>query len=192
MKVPLEVQATGMKLWGYVDDEGRAELRPDLIAAHVAPGRDATSMVEAHLVQLDDAGFLAMYEAVGSWWIQLARPLRTPRPVASECPQEPSGRFLAVGGARERAEARVRAEQAERAGEWAAWERAQDVPRMPRRPLLIDAPPLGCPDHPDGTFPDCGPCGTARRRHDRWVQQERYTQQVMDYERATGGDDDPF
>ena len=63
---------------------------------------------------------------------------------------------------------------------------------MPRRPLLIDAPPLGCPEHPDGTFPDCGPCGTARRRHDRWVQQERYTQQVTDWERANGDDDAPF
>ena len=55
MKVPLEVQATGMKLWGYVDDEGRAELRPDLIAAHVAPGRDVMQTVEEHLVALDDA-----------------------------------------------------------------------------------------------------------------------------------------
>ncbi len=194
MKVPLDVQATGMKLWGYVDDEGRAELRPDLIAAHVAPGRDVMQTVEEHLVVLDDAGFLRMYEAAGLWWIELCRPLRTPRPLASECPapQEPSGGFLAVGGARERAEARVRAEQAERSREWSEWEQAQDVPRMPRRPLLIDAPPLGCPEHPDGTFPDCGPCGTARRRHDRWVQQERYTQQVTDWERSRGGDDEPF
>jgi hypothetical protein len=52
--------------------------------------------------------------------------------------------------------------------------------------MLIDAPPLGCPEHPHGTFKDCGPCGTARRRHDRWVAQERYTDQLADYEEGQG------
>lgn len=188
MKVPLEVQATGMKLWGYVDDEGRTELRPDLIAAHVAPGRDATSMVEEHLVMLDDAGFLSMYEAAGTWWLQLARPLRTPRPMPSECPQEPSGRFLAVGGARERA----RAESESRARGWAEWEREQERSRLPARPLLIDAPAIGCPEHPNGRFADCGPCGTARRRHDRWVAQQRYDEALKDYERERIADDESF
>jgi hypothetical protein len=196
MRTPFEVQATGMKLWGYVDDEGRAELRPDLIAAHVAPGRDVVQMVEEHLVVLDDAGFLTMYESGGTWWIQLHRPLKTPRPMESECPPppspEPSGRFLAVGGARERARERVRAEGAERAGTWTDWEREQERSLPPARPLLLDAPPIGCPEHPNGRFKDCGPCGTARRRHDRWVAQARYEEQIADHETAQGADDEPF
>jgi hypothetical protein len=188
IRAPYEAQATGMKLWGYVDDEGRAEMRPDLIAAHVAPGRDVIAQVEDHLLALEESGFLRMYPSGGSWWIQLRRPLKTPRPLASECPPDPSGSFLAVG--RARAEERVRAEQAERAGEWAAWAGEQErTPRPPRRPLLLDAPPIGCPDHPDGRYEDCGPCGTARRRHDKWVQQERYTQQIAE---QAGDDDEPF
>lgn len=183
----MEAQATGMKLWGYVDDEGRAEMRPDLIAAHVAPGRDAVAMVEDHLLALEECGFLRMYPSEGTWWIQLRRPLKTPRPRPSECPPEPSGDFLAVGGARERARERVRGEGAERAREWAEWEQEQERTRTPARPLLLDAPPIGCPDHPNGRYEDCGPCGTARRRHDRWVAQQRYEDQL-----AKAAGEEPF
>lgn len=95
-----------------------------------------------------------------------------------------------MGGARERADGRVRAETSERAGAWAEWERRQEqAPRPPARPLLLDAPPLGCPDHPNGRYEDCGPCGTARRRHDKWVAQERYTQQLAGHDTE---DEEPF
>jgi hypothetical protein len=186
--VPLEVQATGMKLWGFVDDEGRAELRPDLIAAHVAPGQDATALVEDHLLALAESGFLVMYPASDRWWIQLRAPLKTPRPLPSECPPEPSGRFLAVGGARE-GDARDRAREQARREAWAQAE----VPRRPDRPAVLDAPPIGCPEHPDGRFKNCGPCGTARRRHDKWMADRRYIDQLTEFYEAGGEDDDePF
>ena len=74
------------------------------------------------------------------------------------------------------------AEGAERASQWAEWAAEQERTTPPRRPLLLDAPPIGCPDHPNGRIEDCGPCGTFRRRHDRWVAQQRYTEQVERFE----------
>lgn len=180
LRAPKPARLTGMGLWGFVDDEGRAELRADLIAGAVYPGDPEMTpeVIEEHVMLLDESGFLRIFDANGSTWIALSRPLRTPRPMASECPPppapEPSGRFMAVGGARER----VRAEQDERASEWARWAQEQERTPVPKRPLLLDAPPIGCPEHPNGRFADCGPCGTARRRHDRWVAQQRYEDQV--------------
>lgn len=193
-KAPHESKPTALGLWTRSTDVwGRRECDPELIAGELYPGRDSTGMVEEHLLMLAESGFLVLYRADGSDWIQLLRPLKADtRGAADDCPPPPpqggSRRSMAVGGARERAEERVRVEQAERSGEWAAWAGEQERTRQPRRPLLLDAPPIGCPDHPDGRFEDCGPCGTARRRHDKWVQQERYTQQLAEQE----DDDEPF
>lgn len=184
-----------MGLWGIADDEGRLELRPDLIAGHLYPGDPAMTadVIEEHLLELDDAGFLTIYTVAGRTLLQLASPLVTQRPSPSPLPPparspdpEDSGRFLAVGGAREgareRAEERVRAEQAERAAEWAAWEQEQEREAAPRRPLLLDAPPIGCPDHPNGRYEDCGPCGTWRRRHELWLAQQRHVERLARHE----------
>lgn len=191
LRAPKDARLTGIGLWGIVDDEGRVELRPDLIAGLIYPGDPTMTpeVIETHLLELDDSGFLTLYQAHGRSWVQLTSPLLTQRPRPSEAPPPPhpetSGNFMAVGGvgARER---RAR-EDAERASQWAEWEAAQERgPRPPARPLLLDAPPIGCPDHPNGRFADCGPCGTARRRHDRWVAQQRYTEQLGDQDE--GGD----
>lgn len=188
---------TGMCLWGMVDDEGRAELRPELIAGAAFPGDPAisASQVETWMLLLDEAGFLTIYSQAGATWFQLARPLITQRPSASEHPPPPipesSGNFMAMGGAGERASARVRAEGAERAGQWAAWEAEQERTREPERPLLLDAPSIGCPEHPHNRFEmDCGACGTARRRHDLWMTEQRYAKRIEQFER--GLDDETF
>ncbi|GAB2702521.1 hypothetical protein BKA24_001665 [Microbacterium marinum] len=193
LRAPDEAKPTALGLWLHTDLEGRRELVPELIAAAIYPGRAATDLVIEHVLLLEECGFLQTYDVGGREYLELRHRLRADTRGAppSECPPAPDRGIprdpVAVGGAsaRERAEARVRAEQAERASEWAAWEQAQERPRTPRRPLLLDAPNIGCPDHPGGQFADCGPCGTARRRHDRWIAQERYTQQV-----AT--DEEPF
>jgi len=183
-----------MNLWGIVDDEGRMELRPDLIAGAIYPGDPTMTpdVIESHLLELDESGFLTIYQAGGTSWLQVTTPLKTPRPMPSESPAppaapEPSGSLMAVGGAREWASERMRAEAGERSSAWAAWEAEQErVTRPPTRPLLLDAPPIGCPDHPNGRFEDCGPCGTARRRHDHWVQQQRYAEQLETYAERSG------
>lgn len=196
LAVPAPTRLTGMGLWGVVDDEGRTELRSNLLAGAIYPGDPTMTpeLIETHLLQLDESGFLTIYPAGGGTWVQLSRPLLTQRPRPSECPPPPvpehSGNFLAVGGARERAGARVRAEQAERAGQWATWADEQEqAPRPPARPLLLDAPPIGCPDHSHGRFANCGPCGTARKRHDRWVQEARYGEQMTEFEKTQGNDE---
>ena len=174
---------------------------PELIAAAIYPGQAATETVVDHLLMLADCGFLTIYQEGGVEWIALRRPLKVDSRVASsdapEPPREHSRSFAAVGGAGERARERVRAEEAGRAGEWARWQAEQEQrTRMPRRPLLLDAPPIGCPDHPHGRFEDCGPCGTARRRHDKFLAQERYAQQVAEFEEGQDAGEvwggDPF
>ncbi len=191
LRAPHEAKPTALGLWATATDPlGRCELVPELIAAAIYPGQAATDLVLEHLLMLADSGFLTIYKDQGSEWVALRRPLRVDARLASsdapEPPREHSRTFAAVGGAGERAGARVRAEGAERAGEWARWADEQESkPRPPKRPLLLDAPPLGCPDHPFGRFKDCGPCGTARRRHDRWVQEARYGEQMTEYEQAT-------
>ncbi|MGZ0067837.1 hypothetical protein [Microbacterium arborescens] len=172
---------------------------PELIAAAIYPGEAATEQVISHVLMLAESGFLTMYTHDGIEYLALTRPLKADTRGATSAHPPPPARGVprnsaAVGGegARERAERRVRAEGAERAGEWAMWREERERPAPPRRPLLLDAPPIGCPDHPHGRFRDCGPCGTARRQHDRWVQQQRYTDQMTDYEREVAGDDQPF
>lgn len=44
--------------------------------------------------------------------------------------------------------------------------------REPAPPLQDVEPPLGCSKHPNGTDTKCGPCGTARLRHQRWEKRE--------------------
>jgi hypothetical protein len=201
LRAPKDARLTGIGLWGIVDDEGRIELRADLIAGSIYPGDPSMTpeVIETHLLELDDAGFLTLYQVAGRSWVQLVSPLATQRPHPSTAPPPPSpshpevsGKFMAVGsvgdsvwerGWRERARERIEGEGAERATQWAEWESAQENdPRPPARPLLLDAPPIGCPEHPNGRFADCGPCGTARRRHDKWVAQQRYAEHMARYE----------
>lgn len=202
LRAPHEAKPTAVGLWTTATDPlGRCELVPELIAAAIYPGQAATEIVVDHLLMLADSGFLTIYQEQGSEWIALRRPLRVDARLASsdapEPPREHSRSFAAVGGAGERARERVQAESADRESEWARWRAEQERgPRRPKRPLLLDAPPIGCPDHPHGRFEDCGPCGTARRQHDKFIAQERYTQQMTEYEqeRPTGEvwDDEVF
>ena len=196
LRAPMVAKPTAIGLWLHTDGLGRREVVPELLAAAIYPGEAATELVLEHLLMLDESGFLDFYQHDGTEYLVLRRPLRVDARLAwSNCPdpphREPSRTFAAVGGARARAGERVRAEQAERASEWAQWaDEHESKPRPPRRPLLLDAPPIGCPDHPFGRFKDCGPCGTARRRHDRWVQEARYGEQMIEYEQTQQQDEE--
>lgn len=205
MRVPMEARLTAMGLWVHTDVFGRRRLIPELIAADLYPGQPVTDMVTDHLLLLDEVGFLTIYRSEGVECIQLTRPLKADRRGATpDCPAPPRDRpwsSMAVGGAGERAGAgepvsasvrareRVQAEANERARDWADWEeRHEGAPVRPARPLLADAPPIGCPEHPNGRFANCGPCGTARRRHDKFVAETRYTEQLEKFYAAGGTD----
>ena len=196
LRAPHEAKPTAIGLWTKATDvEGRCLLVPELIAAAIYPGEAATEQVILHVLMLEESGFLERYEHDGVEILSLCRPLKADtRGASSEYPPPPRGvprNSAAMGGAgaRELAEARVRAEQAERAEEWAGWRERAERPAPPRRPLLLDAPPIGCVDHPNGRREDCGPCGTARRQHDRWVAQQRYTDQLAEWEAQADGPD---
>lgn len=197
LRAPMAAKTTALGLWLNTDALGRREVVPELLAAAIYPGEAATELVIEHILALEESGFLTLYQEDGVEFLALRRPLKTDARVAwSTCPEPPreaSRTFAAVGGAGERARARVRDEGDERARQWADWEAEQERSRPPARPLLLDAPPIGCPDHPNGKFADCGPCGTARRRHDRWVAQQRYEEAVSRHEQTQVEDDDePF
>ncbi len=183
LRAPHEAKTTALGLWLHTDGLGRRQLVPELIAAAIYPGEAATERVIEHLLMLEESGFLEMYTVDGEEWIALRRPLGLDARLAwSYCPDPPirerSRSFAAVGGARARARERMRDEDRERAGEWAEWREEQERTPLPPRPRLLDAPPIGCPDHPNGRFEDCGKCGTARRQHDRWLAQQRYEDQL--------------
>ncbi|WP_197517304.1 hypothetical protein [Microbacterium karelineae] len=213
LRVPHIARPTALGLWVHTDAAGRTELIPEVLAGRLYPGEAATEMVVNHLLQLDEAGFLTIYQADGREWIALTRPLRADRrgttvmspPPPSSGPETPHmgsrditrdpmalGRAGAREGeragvrvresARERARAEVRAEQAARAEAWAAVESDREaMPDRPERPMLLDAPPIGCPDHPEGKRGPCGPCRDARHKRDVWLQEQIYGQKLAAY-----------
>ncbi|KDA05849.1 hypothetical protein DC31_13775 [Microbacterium sp. CH12i] len=136
LRAPMAAKPTALGLWVHTDGLGRREMVPELIAAAIYPGEAATDLVIEHLLMLDESGFLELYQDDEGEWIALSRPLKLDARLArSDCPAPPSRArsrsFAAVGGARERAGARVRAEQGERAGQWATWADEQEqAPRL--------------------------------------------------------------
>jgi len=198
LRVPDVAKPTAMGLWLHTDIAGRRELIPELIAGDLYPGRAATGMVEEHLLMLDEVGFLTIFAARRTHWIALARPLRADvrgaRVDTPDPPQELPWESVAVGGAggreraRERASAQVRAEDAARADAWAAVQGEREaVPEPPARPLLLDAPPIGCAEHPNGIqHVSCGPCRTARLQRDEWLARRIYEQKLTTYHEQLG------
>lgn len=193
LRAPDAAKPTAMGLWLHTDVAGRRELVPELIAGDLYPGRAATEMVVEHVLMLDECGFLTVYRADGRDWIALTRPLKADaRGARVESPPPPSQQSpwesVAVGraggreGAGERASERVRAEDAARADAWAAVREQRETPQPPARPLLLDAPPIGCSEHPEGRHQACGPCRTARHQRDEWLARKVYEQKLALYE----------
>lgn len=207
-RAPHEAKPTALGLWTRTDLEGRRELDLELIAFELYPWTtneeraDAIALVEWHVLLLEECGFLTTYTALGREWLALCWPLRGDRRGrAPDCPPPPvsaSPRFSRedVAVERERERARVSAWARERAraererenevvaGTWTQWASTHaegSRPVRPARPLLLDAPPLGCVDHPQGRQSACGPCGTARKQHEIWLTNQRYEEQLGEW-----------
>ncbi len=199
-RAPQVAKPTAVGLWLYTDATGGIELDPPTIADLIEPGMSPT-VVEEHLLMLEESGFLVIFPDRGSWWVSLVRPLAAdmrkvdpatlaptfrdrPRPaVAMERERERGGERVS---ARERAEAIVRAEGAAR-----AWDRVESAERVrlvkPERPVLMDAPPLGCPEHPNNTAEvDCRACAVARNVHAKYVEEERHLRRMTRYVESMG------
>lgn len=94
-------------------------------------------------------------------------------------PRAGAGREQAVAEATARELARHAEEQARRRREWHRWAAEQEYQEEPPEvPIELDAPPIGCPQHPSGVVSACGPCGTARRQRDLWLAKRRYEERL--------------
>lgn len=205
--VPDEAKPTAMGLWTLLDVHGRGPLSELWIAQELfrdRPAMEAADVVMGHLVMLIDAGFMTTYRADGAEWIQLTRPLKADkRRAPALAPEPPGGRpWTSTAVERERARgsarARVMAEDAARAEAWAVVQAERARVERPERPRLLDAPPIGCPKHPDGLVnAACGPCGTARVQRVEWLTRRVYEDKLTEfYEHNDGAeevwDDEPF
>lgn len=171
------VRFTAIGLQASADDHGRGPVEPLLIKADIYPMTESVTadVVIDHVLQLDDAEFLTLYQVGPETFFQIVRWPRVDRPNDSDIPSPPAP-LLANGSGTgpERlrvveGESRGRASERERApGEGVGWERSSGPPPDPG-----DAPDPFCIDHPDGTERPCKACGTARLRHARYWQLQR-------------------
>lgn len=206
--VPDVAKPTAMWLWLNMDPLGRGLMDPTGIARRMMPPSHPDTVLE-HLVMLMDAGWLTTFHAEDEEWILLLHPLKadmrgtpifTPEP-----PKRVSMESVAMGGgaragARERARAQVRAEDAARADAWDAVQRDREEPgERPERPAVLDAPPMFCDEHmPHGAGQKkCGPCRDRRLLRDEWLQRRVYEDRLADWteqqeETEEVWDDEPF
>lgn len=193
--VPLSAQPLAMWLWLHLDPLGRGELDPFWIAEELA---ESPETVETWLLELLEAEFLTTYRARGREWILLLHPLKVDlRGTAISTPEPPAvsmGNPVAVGGGRERARERARAEESARADAWDAVQRDREAaPERPERPMLLDAPPMFCDEHmPFGTREKCGPCRDRRLYRDKWLTERIYEERLTKFYEQGGDDDEPF
>lgn len=199
--VPDEAKSTAMGLWTLLDVWGRGPLDEWWIAGELYPSRDpvsAADMVESHLILLMECGFMSTYRAQGFEWIELVRPLKAdPRRAQPLAPSDSHPWTPSMAVERERARARARevvqAESEARAEAWAAVAADRVRPERPERPAVLDAPPIGCPKHPDGLVEaPCGPCGTAREQRRLWLTKRVYEDRMTHFYEQGGDDDEPF
>lgn len=209
--LPIEAAPTAMGLRMLAGTTNLLRLDPKMIATQLYPAeptRAATERVILHIVMLEEAGWVQTWIADGQEWLRTIEPGQNPPPQTANArlpdPFSPAGergkeetRARAREQARARARERMEAEERDRAARWDAWNRDQShaQPRRPERPALLDAPRIGCPDHPHGTFEECGPCGTAAARRKEYLTDRKYFEQLSIFEEQTGeviDDDEPF
>ncbi|MCC2031816.1 hypothetical protein [Microbacterium allomyrinae] len=184
-----------------------------LIASILTPHLDAPTtgrdLLETHLLTLEELGFLTLRPGDQSWWIVLQPAHVGPPPLTAARPPEPAweaesstaiegerGRAHTRESARRRAWEQVLDEERQAEERWAGWDRREPgTPARPQRPLELQAPPLGCPDHPHGSLESCGPCGTQSDYRKWWITRERYGERLAMFKEQQPeepDDDKPF
>jgi hypothetical protein len=203
--VPDAAKPTALGLWTLLDVMGRGPMDELWIARELYQDRapsTAAEMVTEHLLMMLEAGFLTTYKAAGEEWILLLRPLKADKRRARiDTPEPPPETWMSVAVERENARAgaraRVRLENEASAAGWANAREDRERPARPERPHVLDAPPIGCPKHPDGLVSaPCGPCGTAREQRTRWMAARIYEERLATYYESMPApevdDDEPF
>ena len=163
LDLPVKWTALGLRM--HADDEGRENANTTLLWSSIWPLSTTVTPddLTLHLLLLEEVGEIVLYTAGGQTYYQETFWPAIDRGTASRLPPPPES--LATGLARDSRTARDLAREGfaaggeRREGGEAPGEGRSRVSReVPRSPF--------CPDHPEGTFEKCGPCGTARVRHD--------------------------
>ncbi len=166
LSLPPAVRLTEIGLRLYADDHGREKVNQRLMLARLYPlDEDMTeSTIDEHLLMLDDAGAIAVYDAGGDTFFSVLDWPKVDRPADSRFPPPPlandsrTDRDRFVAGERER----------EREGE-RGWGDGRDHAGTDRE---SGAPDPFCPAHPDGTDDPCRPCGVRRLRRKKWDDEQ--------------------
>jgi hypothetical protein len=175
--LPLRARLLWVGLWTQCDDQGRTKDNPKLIKADVWPLDPVTlADIEEDLITLAAHGRIVRYEVDGRRYLEVVNwgdHQSINRPTPSKLPPPPNGSYPQVsthgrlsedshqegkGKEGKGGDARARASRS-----------AGNVPDADSKP-----PPRTCKIHPDGTTERCGPCKSARQRHERW-QADRET-----------------
>ncbi len=158
LSLPPAIRLTEIGLRLYADDHGRERVNQRLMLARLYPmDREMTeSDIDEHLLQLDDAGAIVVYDAAGETYFSLTDWPKVDRPQDSRHPSPPSrmNRERFVAGERERE------------GEWER--ESRDEGGYARTDRDSGPPDPFCPAHPDGTDDPCRPCGVRRLRRKKW------------------------
>jgi hypothetical protein len=192
-KWPFEVRYFWVLLWGYLDDEGRGLDIPKAIAGDCFPHDDRITatvinrwmdLMARTKVDPDREPPLCRYEVAGTrythsvYWEEHQKPNR-PSPSRiphcpvheglteslNEPPPEPVTEPPLSPHTQDLEGLRVRGFEGLSAA-------AEPVTEPPTPPPPNEPPPK-CPKHIDDPDPPpCGPCGTARRRHEAWQAEQ--------------------
>lgn len=173
LELPRDVRMTFLGLQAYADDYGREKSNSVIAKGAIWPlDEDITpEVMDQHMLQLEAAGFIELYTVakrsyyqIVDWtdWQRVDRPSKStripPPPEPSRAPREP----LAEEGRGEGERERERGE-----GE------REPSRASPHFDLPNEAPSPFCRNHPEGTDRPCRACGTARLRHEMFVQQAK-------------------
>lgn len=161
MELPDKVRLTGIGLRFLADDQGRASATAALIRGGLWPlDQTVTDQdIDDHLLRLDQVGYLRLYAVGGRTYLVLADWPTVDRAHPSKLPPPPKPDPAEAGEAKDD-------EATDPATAWVADARAtqETLAAMPE-------PSPFCAFHlPLGTTVPCGPCGSARKRHDQWVR----------------------
>lgn len=162
ISLPPEVRLTEISLRLYADDHGRERVNARLMLASFYPMDEDKSerTIEEHLLMLDDAGCLILYDLSGSTFYAMAEWPTIDRPKPSRHPEPPP---VAIDSRRPRDSFVAGERESERGG---AGERGPA-----RTDRDADHPPSPfCTAHQasGGTEEPCRSCGRARLQRKVW------------------------
>ncbi len=164
--LPSAVRLTAIGLRMHADDAGRENANTRLLWASLYPLSEEVTEehLTEHLLELAYAKEIVLYTVGDRTYYQIVDWPKVDHPQQSRLPAPPPE---ALANASRTVREAFAAGGEERAGEEAGG--PGDTSRTDRDGVRSPF----CPQHPEGTFTPCGPCGTARMQHEADVARLR-------------------